>query len=192
MQRRAATKLQSLVRMSIHRTLLVQAFQEQLHSSLACPGTVQGKSGYYEVWQPQTQTVVVARFLVSKEGEWALAEGPYTTPAEKRAAKRASLAVGSAAPAGTQDFIFVRGPMGIGWGGQDRHHTDVDKIVPGAQAAALGVQVGDTLLAINGQLVSQDASIKELMQTVLNAGRPCALRFRRCHQQGRVQAPTTT
>ena len=80
-------------------------------------------------------------------------------------------------PAGTQDFVFLEGKMGIGWGGdQDgRHFTRVTEVVAGTQAEELGVQPGDTLVAINEEAVARDISMEGLMNQVLTAGRPCTL-----------------
>jgi hypothetical protein len=74
----AATKLQSLQRAKSTREVVVKEFMTQTGSCLAMPGTVQGKSGYYEMWANDLDTTLVAKFDVSEEGKWALAEGPWT------------------------------------------------------------------------------------------------------------------
>jgi hypothetical protein len=74
----AATKLQSLQRAKSNRKVVVKEFMTQTGSCLAMPGTVQGKSGYYEMWANDLDTTLVAKFDVSEEGKWALSEGPWT------------------------------------------------------------------------------------------------------------------
>jgi hypothetical protein len=74
---RAAIKIQALVRARRDRLRLVKEISEQNNSALARPGTVQGKSGYYEIWQPSKKRSVIARFDVDEEGDWKLVEGPF-------------------------------------------------------------------------------------------------------------------
>jgi hypothetical protein len=74
----AATKLQSHIRSKGERRGIVKHFMTQTGSCLAMPGTVQGHSGYYEMWANALETTLVAKFDVLADGQWAMVEGPYT------------------------------------------------------------------------------------------------------------------
>jgi hypothetical protein len=87
-QQLAAIKLQSMMRAKSARSELVQQLAEH-DACLALPGTIQGKSGVYEMYSEPEGASVIARFDIGEGGEWVLVEGPWT---KKEWAKRNSKA----------------------------------------------------------------------------------------------------
>merc|ERR1719473_866356 len=54
---RAVVRVQAMVRARVQRVIQVRAMCAQTGSALAMPGTVQGRSGYYETWIDAQQRV---------------------------------------------------------------------------------------------------------------------------------------
>jgi hypothetical protein len=71
---------------------------------LALPGTVQGSSGYYEMWDGGHVTSFIAKFEVTA-GEWTLMEGPWTQKewAEREDSNSAMVAVDEDEEAGEEE-----------------------------------------------------------------------------------------
>jgi S1-C subfamily serine protease/Ca2+-binding EF-hand superfamily protein len=59
------------------RVRLVKTTAQDGSTCLALPGTVQGQTGYYEVWNEQTRETVVAKFSRTADGQWEKLEGPW-------------------------------------------------------------------------------------------------------------------
>jgi hypothetical protein len=75
---KSVSKLQALVRARAARLIIVKELARQQGRCLALPGTVQGRSGYYEMWYEQLQVAKITRFEVDESGAWIADGGPWT------------------------------------------------------------------------------------------------------------------
>ena len=66
-----ATKLQALFRRKAARDELVEKLGED-GTCLAMPGTVQGRTGFYETWDKYSGSSVIGKFNVAADGTWTL------------------------------------------------------------------------------------------------------------------------
>jgi hypothetical protein len=87
---KATLRLQALARARLDRVKLLKMLCNETGSALALPGTVHGHSGLYETWNKKKSQAMVAKFIVSPEGEWQLVGGPWDRTAWRGCGKKGS------------------------------------------------------------------------------------------------------